>query len=320
MQDKKNLKKKILKAAYQEGLVENNESLFEKLKLKKTTVEYVLEKFNEQKYFTKCRYVINLNALSLGKFAWVFLSINWENFNEEEFEKKLFNITQVHTIAEITGEYDFALKLIGPNIQNLNTLILALQKLFPEIIETKILFTNKEYIYHYNPVHDTSLQPLKEIDLLILAEKDQNPKMKLNDIAKKYNLHRNTISSRWNNLWDNKIIYKCAIDLTSKGYDFVDLGLKAFIILKVNPLEQDHLINSLKNNTTVQDLFTTLSNEIVIITRTKNSDDLITFYRKLAKLNKSIIRSNTIIFLTKKTKSGLNITEVKRLLEKTNNL
>ena len=190
----------------------------------------------------------------------------------------------------------------------------------PEIIETKIYFTNKEYIYHYTNIDTTYIPQLKEIDLLILAEKDQNSKLKLSDIAKKYKLHRNTVSNRWNNMWADKVIYKKALELTPSGYDFVDLGLKSFIILKAKSLTHEHIINELKKTKMVQDLFTTLSNEIVIIIRTKNSDELATFYRQLAKLSKSIIRSDTIIFLTKKTKAGLNVMEVKQLLAKTNNL
>ncbi len=312
------IRKKTLAHAYQDGLFANNTSIEKKLHLNKQTIEYILTKLNEEKYFIKNRYIIDLNTINLGKFAWVFVSIDWNNFDENKFLDKLMKMHQIHTIAQITGNYDFGIKIIGSSVQDINRITLIIEKFFPEILETEVHFMNKEYKNHFEIIKNPTTYKLKKIDLLILGEKDQNPKISLQEIAKKYSIHRNTISSKWNNFWKDRVIIKKTVELTPTGYDFIDLSLKSFIIIKPSPGKQETIINKIIKNKQIQDIFTTIENEIIILVRTKNSDDLAGFYKNMAKKCPNIKKTNTLIFLTKKTKSGFNIEEIKQLIEKKN--
>jgi DNA-binding Lrp family transcriptional regulator len=312
------LRKKILTHAYQNGLFTNNNSIEKNLKLNKQTIEYVLTKLTEENYLVKNRYVIDLNTINLGKFAWVFVSVDWNNFDENKFLDKLMKMHQIHTVAQITGSYDFGIKIIGSSIQDINNITLIIEKFFPEILEIEVHFMSKEYKTHFEIITNPSTYKLKKIDLLILGEKDQTPKISLQEIAKKYFIHRNTISNKWNNFWKDRVIIKKTVELTPKGYDFIDLGLKSFIIIKPIPGKQEIIINKLLKNKQIQDIFTTIENEIIILVRTKNSDDLAEFYKNISKKCPNIKKTNTLIFLTKKTKSGLNVEEIEQLIEKKN--
>jgi DNA-binding Lrp family transcriptional regulator len=312
------LRKKILASAYQDGLFANNKSIEKNLNLNKQTVDYILNKLNEEKYFIKNRYVIDLNTINLGKFAWIFVSIDWNNFDENKFLDKLMKMQQIHTVAQITGDYDFGIKILGSSVQDINRISLIIEKFFPEILETQVHFMNQEYKTHFEIIKHHVAYKLKKIDLLILGEKDQNPTINLQEIAKKYFIHRNTISSKWNNFWKNNVIIKKTVELTPKGYDFIDLSLKSFIIIKPCPGKQETIIKNIIKNKQIQDIFTTIENEIIILVRTKNSDALAEFYKNIAKKCPNIKKTNTLIFLTKKTKPGLNIEEIKQLIEKKN--
>jgi DNA-binding Lrp family transcriptional regulator len=313
----KELRKKILHEAYVKGIENSFEKLETRLKLKKSTINYVLKKLKEEGYFTKTKYELNLNTLGVGNFAWILLSINWNELNPEIFVKKLLKLTQVVTVADITGENDIAIKIIGSSIVNVSAFILMMEKLFDgAITDTEVYFANKEYKRHYLAVQKKEAFFPNEVDCKILCEKMENPQIKLSEIAKKYNLHRNTVSNRWEKLWKEGVIVKELPDLTQKGYEELKMGLKAFILIKPNPGKENKIINILIKNPEIQDIFTTLSNEIILILRTENSNTLANAHKYLIKTDGSIKRTNTSIFLTKNAKNSLCLSEMKNLMHK----
>lgn len=318
MKDSKKNWKKILKTIYINGFLSNKKEVNNKLNFNKNVIDYVLIKSKKEKLFLKERYLIDLNSINLGKFAWLFVSVDRQNLDKNLFSKKILKIINVHTIAEITGNYDYAIKIIGSSIQNINNIILTIEKIFPEIIDTEMHFVNKEFKTHFLKYENNQKKILKKEDILILAEKEKNPLINLYEIAKKYSIHRNTVSNKWKKFWTNKILLKKTIELTPKGYEFIEMGLKSFIIIKSTPGMQEKLIQKIIEEDKIQDIFTTIENEIFLLIRTKDSDELAQFYETLAKKCPNIKKTNTIIFLTKKTKSGLGNKEVELFIQKRN--
>lgn len=315
MQKIHELRKKILKEAYVNG-IENLEGRIEdRLNLNKSTVKYVLEKLKEEGYFSKTKYELNLNTLGVGNFAWVLLSVNWDKQTTEMFVKKLMKLPQVIALAAITGGNDLAVKIVGPSINNISAFILMMEKMFNGMItDTRVYFANKEYKRHYLEVVKNEPFKPSEIDCEILHEKMNNPKISLAEIAQKYNLHRNTVSNRWEKLWESGVIVKELPELTQKGYDELKMGLKAFTLIKPVPGREDKIIKTLIKNEEVQDVFTTISNEIIIILRTENSSTLAVAHKESTKAYDSIKRTNTSIFLTKNAKTSVELIEMKNLL------
>ena len=309
------LRKKIFREAYVSGINNSNGPIEDKLKLKKSTINYVLEKLEKERYFLKTKYDLNLNTIGIGNFAWVLLSINWETQTPQNIVKKLLKLPQVITIADITGEKDIAVKIIGPSINNISAFILMMEKTFNGIItDTQVYFASKEYKRHYLPVQKNIPFHPSEIDCKILFEKMENPKANLLEIAQKYKIHRNTVSNRWEKLWKGGVVVKELPDLTQKGYDELKMGLKAFIIIKPVPGKEEKIIKGLLKNPEIQDIFTTISNEIILILRTENSSTLANAHKYLTSTDNSIKRTNTSIFLTKNTKKALGLLEMKTLL------
>jgi DNA-binding Lrp family transcriptional regulator len=304
------LRKKILREAYINGLdFENNKNI----NIKKTTADYILEKLHEEKYYTKKRYVVDLNHFKIGNFAWVFVCVNWNEIDEKTFVEKLTSLPYVHTIADITGNFDIAIKIIGNQFRSINSYIFEIEKMFSgAIVNTKIYYLNKEIKNSHLITKKREDVELNKVDESIIIEKDKNPKIKLSEIAKKYGYHRNTISKRWSTLINKKIILKETLDLTHKGYKFINMGLKAFIILHTYPGKRDKIINNLKNEERVQDIFTTISNGVIAIVRVEDSEDLSTIHKKLSKF-KDIKGTETIIFLTKHTRKEMTREELKYL-------
>ena len=309
------LRKKILESAYTQGIETKKELLFERLHLKKQTVEYALEKLKSEGYFTKTKYDLDFESLGVGKFAWVLIGVNWERYDQEEFIKKLLQLTPVLTVADVTGTSDLAIKIFGPSISYLSSFVLGIEKLFQgTITQVHIHFANKEYKRHYLKVEKTQHYKTTKIDCLIIKEKTENPNISLSEIADKHKIHRNSVSKRWSALWEKGVITKEIPDLTQKGYDEINMGLKAFMIIKPSPGGEEKIINMLMKRKDIQDIFTTLSNEIIVIIRTENSSTLAQDHRSLTKTQCAIKRTNTSIFLTKYNKTSLSLKEMRAVV------
>jgi len=310
-------RKKLLEEAYINGLENKTGTLHERMNLKKATVTYALERLQGEGYFSKTKYDLSLDALKIGNFAWVFLSINWEEFNYEKFVKKLLDLTQVVSVADVTGRNDIAVKVFGPSVNNISAFVLLMEKIFQgTITETVVFFANTEYKRHYLPIKKKSSYRLNKTDCAILYEKTNNPCISLSEIAEKYKFHRNTVSKRWSKLWEEGVVVKEIPDMTQKGYDEIKMGLKAFTLIKPVPGKEEKIIKALMKNKEIQDIFTTLSNEIIIIIRTENSQTLANTHKKLAKEEGYIKKTNTSIFLTKHNKNSLSMSEIKGLIRK----
>ena len=298
---KEELRKRILLTVYKKGFRKNGKKVEEILNIKKPTLDYVLERLHEEKYYLKERYEVNFDSVGLGKFAWLFITVNWDTFEYKEFIEKLLNMPQVSVIADVTGNFDLAIRIFGPSIQSLNSFILGLEKIFEEnIINSRIVFGSQEFKRHYLDILKKSQVKLSKIDYKLLCEKNKDPSLNGIELSKIINVHRNTISSKWKSFWDNGVILKKTLELTEKGYDEIGLGLKAFIIITPYPGKGETITKSLSTHADVQDLFTTLSNDVVLITRVATSRDMAYFYKTFSKIQ-AVLRKQIPLFFLQKT-------------------
>ncbi len=311
------LKEKFLKHGYIFGVYDGKKKACAALEIKPDTEKYLLDKLKREGYYSSTRLEINLPQLGLGRFAWVFVSLNWELIEEEKFIEKVLSLPHVHTIAEVTGNFDFAIKIFGPSIQVVSSFILAFEKIFSEkIVETQVMFAVNEYKRHYVTIKNSKKSVLKKLDLIVLEEKNKNPSKSLYEISKGAGVHRNTISNRWKFLWDSGIITKESLELTEKGYNEIKMNLKAFIVIHPSPGKTEKIAQSMVKIPEVQDVFSTTQNDVAVIVRLQDSEALAFFHKKIFRTNKYIKKTNTILFLTKKTRSYMTLEELNSALGK----
>lgn len=174
------------------------------------------------------------------------------------------------------------------------------------IEDTTILFANNEYKRHYIKTSFTEEINPNKYDCLILDEKLKDPSISLVEIAKKHNIHRNTVSNRWRKIWKNKILLKERLELNEAGYKELGLGLKLFMLIKPVPGKEETLIKHLINLEEVENVFTTLSNEIVLHLRVADSQALDIFHNKMIIKSAHVIKnSKTILVMGGKKKAYL---------------
>lgn len=296
------IEKKVLKAAYMGGFQNFKNRFYERVGLKKSTAEYILKKLEDEKFCSGASYKLDLSAFNSGKAAWVFVSVNRMIFDEEKFLKKIFEFPRAQMAAQITGNYDFAIRIMGRTVESLNKFVMCFERIFGEAIEDiHIAFINNEYKRHYLVVGKKFGEKveLNEVDEFILKNKVKDASISINEMAKLGGFHRNTISNRWKRLWKKGVIIKKVPILTPKGYKEIGFGLKAVIIIKSAPGMEDELTKVLLSEREVQDIFTTLSNEIIVVVRTADSDSLATLHATLPKRAAKLIKKTSTFIILK---------------------
>lgn len=315
MPHKHELRYKFLKSAYQNGLISTNSTVEKDLSITRDTTRYLLEKLKQEGYYSEKRLEINTSKIGLNFFAWVFVSINWEVMEEKDFIKKTISHSYVHTIAKVTGEYDYAIKIFGPSMQKLNSFLMVFEKSFTGVIQDiNVIYVINEFKRHYSLVKKTKKANLKKIDCVLLEEKNKNPEKSLIDISQEQKLHRNTVANRWNKLWKDEVILKESLDLTEKGLSEIKMNLKCFITIKSRPGYELNVIKELVKLDSSQDVFLTLSNLVVVVNRLENSAELSNFHKKIIGAHKYIKKTNTILFLEKKSRNYLTKEELRNIL------
>jgi DNA-binding Lrp family transcriptional regulator len=309
------LDRRVLKAGYMQGIQKGQKAFYTRLKINRNTTDYILEKLKKEKLFYRTSYEINLPSLGIKKFAWLFIAVNWINFDEEKFISKSLKFPEISSVLKLTGEYDYGLQIMGKNISKINEFILNFETIFQDEIEdTNIIFANNEYKRHFIKTSLTQEIDPNKYDCLILDEKLNDPSISLLEIAKKHNIHRNTVSNRWRNIWQNKILLKEHLELNESGYRELGLGLKLFIIIKPVPGKEETLIKHLINLEEVENIFTTLSNEIVLHIRVEDSQTLNTFHNKMIFKSAPIIKnSNTILVMGGQKKAFLPMETIRHI-------
>ncbi|MFA5357990.1 MAG: hypothetical protein WC308_03640 [archaeon] len=302
------IEKRVLKAAYVNGVQHLKNRFYERVGLKKKTVDYVMKKLEEEGLYSGMVYKLNLSVFNSGKAAWIFITVNRITFDEGFFLKKIFEFPQVQMVAHITGNYDFAVRVMGHTIENLNEFAINFEQIFGDSLEDfHISFINKEYKRHYLAVSEKFKEKveLNAVDKFIIEKKMKNSLIGINELAKTGDFHRNTISKRWKMLWRKGVLIKKIPLLTPRGYKEIDLGLKAVIIIKSAPGKENKLVKVLLHEKEIQDIFTTLSNEIIIVMRTEDSDSLATLHAVLPRrADKLIKKTNTFIILKSLRRPG----------------
>ena len=275
------LDSRILRFTLEEGILDSERSIAKKLKISPSTPSFKLRKFEDKGIVTAYKYRVDFTKLGLNQVAWVLMEINHNGEGIKDLMDKLLEFPQVHVCLYISGQYSFCIKIYGKNKNEVNDFIEEIEKQFNNIIiDYKTYFITSQIKGHSQLIDENKKDfSFDEVDLKILYEKMQNPEISLNSVAKKLKLHRNTVSSRWNALCENKIVVKKTPiinpDLHKEmGIDFMGITLFKAVKGKENELEKE-LVN-LKEVHELNALNYKSGYNLFVVIRTKN---ISTYYR-----------------------------------------
>ncbi|MDO8627232.1 MAG: Lrp/AsnC family transcriptional regulator, partial [Candidatus Diapherotrites archaeon] len=216
--------------------------------------------------------------------SWIFLSMNSPSKNPEKLFDELFKFNEVYGIFVITGSDDLALKIFTYDIAGATNFILHLENTYKNIIKSSSLsFATKRYKTHHVILDPENVENgLNKTDFELLKILKDNPNLSIKEISSQLGVHRNTVSTRIQKLFDEKIILKKSTRVSPEYYDDIGISFRAIMKIDAKTGEIDKLAKKLADLDEIHELVTiNAKHDILAIVRTKTIEDYYNLSRKL---------------------------------------
>ena len=239
---------KILRYIARKGLLASERQIARELRLNHSTLNYVLRKFEREHIIQGYKYRLDFRQAKVKQLAWVFISLKLNNLDVEGgFLPHLFKLSTIRIAFIITGDYDLAFKIYARGTEEIVQFMLGLQKdLNQWINNASIVFVNKSF-----KQHAVELKPLEKpcklskLDSKILEARLIDPNISLNGLAAKLQVHRNTVSSRWNRLLKERVVIKKTTTINPEYYRLAGVDFQSMLFLDAIPGKQEELARKL---------------------------------------------------------------------------
>ncbi len=275
---------KVLKFLKLNGAHFSEREVARRLRLNQSTVNYSINKMEKQKTINTYIYRINPARIGLNGHAWFLFNFRNDLSSNEDIFKIVMQYPEVHMATAVSGKYDIALKIYSKDVAATNKFVMKLEKECKDFLEsTYVLYTTDTHKSYNLPFPQSDLDyKLDLVDYKILEFKMQNPNAKLNTVAKKLAMHRNTVTKRWSNLWKKNILLKKTPITNLEINNLIGVDFRIITFLDVHKEKKEKLISELMKLDELHELSSVLTqHDILAIFRTKNVNE---FYNLLGNL------------------------------------
>ena len=275
---------KVLKFLKFNGAHFSEREIARRLRLNQSTVNYSINKMEKQKAISNYMYRINPARIGLNGNAWFFFNFRNDLSSSDDILRIVMQYPEVHVATVVSGTYDIALKIYSKDVAAANKFVMKLEKECKDFLEsTNVIYTTDKHKSHNLPFPQRDLDyKLDNIDYKILKFKMQNPNANLNEVAKKLEMHRNTVTKRWSNLWQKNILLKKTPLTNPELNNLIGVDFRIITFLDVHKEKKEKLISELIKLDELHELTSVLTqHDILAIFRTKNVDE---FYSLLGNL------------------------------------
>lgn len=272
-----NLELRILRYCLENGLMESEREIARKLRISPSTFSFKMRKLESKGVITAYRYRIDFTKLGYKKIAWVRFRPEYGKMSMEEHMQSILENPEVHVCAFTSGSKNFAIKVYGKTIQEIRELTKKISKNHNANKNIEILLITKQLKAHNLKINiEKSEFELEKLHYEILSQKMQNPSQSINEIAKKLNLHRNTIAKKWKELIENGIVLKKTPIINPDLYRQIGIHCMAMHIFTPKNGMLERLSKELTEMKEVHELNETIDKKLLAIIRT---NDLGTYFK-----------------------------------------
>ena len=274
-----------------------------RLRLNQSTVNYSINKMEKMKVINSYVYRLNPERIGLNGYAWFFFNFRNDLRSNDDIFKIVMQYPEVHVATVVSGMYDIALKIYSKDVAATNKFVMKLEKECKDFLElTYVLYTTDIHKSYNLPFPQSDLNyNLDFADYKILEFKMQNPNATLTDVAKKLEMHRNTVNKRWANLWQKNILLKKTPVIKPELNNLIGVDFRVITLLDIDKEKKEKLVSELMKLDELHELSSVLTqHDLFGIFRTKDVND---FYSLLGKLysnmacGKAIKSTNSHIIL-----------------------
>ncbi|MEM4261707.1 MAG: Lrp/AsnC family transcriptional regulator [Candidatus Diapherotrites archaeon] len=311
-----NLELRIIRYGLENGLLESEREIAKKLRISPSTFSFKMRKLEDKGIITTYRYRIDFTKLGFTKIAWIRFRPEYGKHSMEEYMQKILENPQVHVCAFTSGSKNFAIKVYAKSIQEIKEITKKIGKEHNANKNIETIIITKQLKAHNLKISEQKSQiKFDEKHYEILSKKMQNPKQSIIEIAKELNLHRNTITKKWKEMIDNKIILKKTPIINPEFYRQIGIHCMAMHIFTPKKGMLDKLSQQLLEMKEVHELNETKDKKLLAIIRT---NDLGSYFKITSeflskkKISKCIQKSLFNIIITSDSRRPTYLKDLKK--------
>ncbi len=227
------------------------------IRMSPTIVGYKIKRFQEQGLIKGYEYKFNPYKLGYDNNALFMIKMN----NPEEFQRlteETLNHPSVTDIFSISGMYDIAVQAFFRGLSDLKAFTTWINDKFRDHASEIITVMGSDVykMHHINFPKSHIDFDLTETDYNILQEKIKHSGHNIKQISRDLNLHRNTVSARWNKMWKEELIIKKSVLINPQYYGKLGTGFNTLLSIKTDAGFENEFIEKLSNLQEVHSLMT----------------------------------------------------------------
>lgn len=249
-------------------------SMGEKLRISPQTVAYKIRKFEEEGIISSYHYRVNPYKVGFRNMTWCALDISRHGY-PEGLEERLLSHPNIFAVYSLAGQVDLLAKVFYSEQGELKELIEWLGVNFRDIISKVSIVSVMKVEKLYN-THGFDVVPgqLDDTSLAILDYKLAHTESSLKATADALDLHRNTVSRRWNQLWSKGVLLKKSFYVLPEVYKSLGFGVSACVFVDTVPGHHDSFVKNALNNDKVHEVFSlAFRHDLLLMLRTNDIDD-----------------------------------------------
>jgi DNA-binding Lrp family transcriptional regulator len=273
------------------------------LRLSPQTIAYKIKQLEEKKYIKSYHYRVNPYKIGLDHMALCVFELK-KRMELEGMEETLLSHPNVFSVNVLTGQIDLLCKVFYKHPRELSDLMewigLNLKEMTRRVSLIPVMEVNK--IYQVKGIDNTPFE-LDDTSRQVLDYKLLHPDASLKETAKAIGLHRNTVSKKWNELWDKNVVLKKDLVLDPRLYKELGFDLKACVFIDTPINEKTHTIKELSALDSVHELFSlAYRRDLLALIR---SSDISNYYGKIKRIwfSKRVSDTESLIVLSSREKN-----------------
>ncbi|GEM_PF-5348960 len=307
MEELTKIEKRVLIYLIAHGLSEPITAVSKKLRIKTSTLSYILKKMESRGWIKGYRYRLNPLAFGYSYPFWFFVKARHHK-DMHLLDDAILNHPEVYSTNRITGPYDIAFLAFFRNQYEsadfMNRLVEDTSKYMRRIYSYPVLSLEK---FHNIEIRNRNQVKLDKRSIMIINYLMENPVSNVSKIASDLGLHRDTVSKRLKWMKDNQVIIKRSVVLDKRITPQLGLAIRSILFLNVEPSIRKKALTTARREGFVHEMFLLGSRfDSLLLTRADSVDCLYSNIQNLFSKGIAVATETSIVFYFKEKDSPIH--------------
>ncbi len=298
------IEKRVMRHVADNGISESIPVIAKRLRIKPTTLNYLIRKFESKGWIRGYAYRLNPLAFGYSYPFWFFIKARHHK-NISILDDMILEFSEVYVTNRITGPYDIAFLAFFKGQYDSAAFV-------DKLIESTSTYVRRVYSYpvlSLEKLHNIELKRKTSVNIdkksiSIIKYISFNPTASISKIAEDLGYHRDTVSKRIKWMKDEQVILKRSVILDKKIANKIGMAVRSIIFMNVEPSTRKRSLELAKKEDFVHEMFLLGSRfDSLLVTRAHSVDDLYTNISKLFSRDIAVTTESSVVFYFREKES-----------------